>query len=236
MADEDDRKWLPPTDSDDDRPGDTLPGVPGSFSGGPDVPGAQSGPSGLSSGDPLGGSGAPSGPGEGGGLWSSQPGPSQGPPPPGGSGEGGWDPPSRPTQPGDWGAPSQPPQPGGWGGQQSFEPYGEPVAPTNGKATAALILGILGLVFCPFICSVLALVFGYQARGEIDRSGGRQGGRGLATAGVITGWIGIAITLLFVLLIVIGVLATDDFDFDNGDSIGRPAMVFAARALTLLPL
>ena len=36
--------------------------------------------------------------------------------------------------------------------------------PTNGKATGALVLGICGLVVCPLICSIVAVVLGYQAR------------------------------------------------------------------------
>ena len=71
------------------------------------------------------------------------------------------------------------------------------------------MLGILGLVFCPLICSVLALVFGYQARNEIDGSGGRIGGRGNATAGIVLGWIGVVICALFLILIVIGIACGD---------------------------
>jgi len=75
---------------------------------------------------------------------------------------------------------------------------------TNGKATAALVLGILGFVFCPFVCSIAALVLGYQARGEIDGSGGRMGGRSNATAGIVLGWIGLALCAAFVALVIIG--------------------------------
>ena len=45
---------------------------------------------------------------------------------------------------------------------------------TNGWAIASLVLGILG-------ASLLAIVFGLVARSQIRRSGGRQGGLGLAT-------------------------------------------------------
>jgi hypothetical protein len=44
-----------------------------------------------------------------------------------------------------------------------------PAARTPGQAYAALILGIVGLLFCPFIASILALVFGYQAKGRSTR-------------------------------------------------------------------
>ena len=67
---------------------------------------------------------------------------------------------------------------------------------SSGKATAALVMGILGLV--------LALVFGYQSRRDIDGSGGRIGGRGNATAGIVLGWIGIAIMSALLILFGIG--------------------------------
>jgi hypothetical protein len=73
---------------------------------------------------------------------------------------------------------------------------------TNGYAVASLVLGITGLVIVPLIASVLALVFGYMARNEIDRSGGTQGGRGLAVAGIVLGWVGVAFGFLIVLLLL----------------------------------
>ena len=93
---------------------------------------------------------------------------------------------------------------------------------SSGKATAALVMGILGLVFCPLICSVLALVFGYQSRNEIDGSGGRISGRGNATAGIVLGWIGVVICALFLILIVIGVVAGDSSS-GGGSPTGVPA-------------
>ena len=56
------------------------------------------------------------------------------------------------------------------------------------RRSPSLILGIVGLLFCPYIFSVLGLVFGYMARGEIKRSGGALGGEGLALAGIIISW------------------------------------------------
>lgn len=88
-----------------------------------------------------------------------------------------------------------------------------PVAGTNGKATAALVLGICGLAVCPLICSILALVFGYQGRSEIDRGGRMEGGRGLAVSGIVLGWIGVVLVTLFIILIVV-IAATGELDDD----------------------
>lgn len=90
------------------------------------------------------------------------------------------------------------------------QPFGGPPPVRNsGRATASLVLGIVGLILCPFICSVLALVFGYQARREIDASGGAIGGRGNAKAGIILGWVGIAFAILGMILVAAGVAALD---------------------------
>ena len=62
--------------------------------------------------------------------------------------------------------------------------------PTNGLPIASLVLGI---VWIYWIGSVLALVFGYIAKSQIDRSSGHQGGRGLAIAGIVLGSIGVVV-------------------------------------------
>ncbi len=80
----------------------------------------------------------------------------------------------------------QPPYPQPPYGQAGYgqPPYGQPyqVQSTNGMAIASMVLGILWLYW---IGSVLALVFGYIARRQIDASGGAQGGRGMAIAGIV---------------------------------------------------
>jgi hypothetical protein len=82
-------------------------------------------------------------------------------------------------------------------------PQWQPPPPTSGAATAALILGILGLVLCTPICSPLALVYGYRARREIDASGGRIGGRGNAVAGIVMGWVGLGLLALGALALAV---------------------------------
>ena len=71
-------------------------------------------------------------------------------------------------------------------------------AKTNGLAVASLVLGIIWL--CG-VGSLLAVIFGHVALGQIKRSEGRDGGRGLAIAGAILGWIGVSV---YVTLYLIG--------------------------------
>src|SRR4051794_22141601 len=110
--------------------------------------------------------------------------------------------PDEEPPPSQWQQPQwQQPQPDQqqWGRQppQEQPQWGQQPAPlTPGAATAALILGICSLVICPWVCGPLALAYGYRARTEIDVSAGRLTGRGIATAGVVTGWIGCGFALL----------------------------------------
>jgi Na+-driven multidrug efflux pump len=81
--------------------------------------------------------------------------------------------------------------------------YGATAQPkANGSATAALVFGILGLLIG--ILSVPALIFGYSAKGQIDRSGGVQGGRGMAIAGIVLGWIGAVLWAVWLILLLTG--------------------------------
>ena len=74
--------------------------------------------------------------------------------------------------------------------------YQAPAA-TNTLAIVSLVLAILGLTFIPLVASVCAVVCGHISRGQIRRTG--EGGSGFATAGLIVGYVSIA---LFVIIIV----------------------------------
>jgi hypothetical protein len=87
---------------------------------------------------------------------------------------------------------------------------------TSGAATASLVLGICGLVVCPFICSVLALVFGYQAREQIDESGGQLGGRSSAVAGIVLGWVGVGLCVLAVAFFVLVIVLANGVSIESG--------------------
>jgi hypothetical protein len=78
---------------------------------------------------------------------------------------------------------------------------------TNGLAVASLVLGILSL--CYGITSPLALIFGYRGKRQIDQSGGTQGGRGMAIAGIVLGWIGAVFLVLLIVLIAVAFLGDD---------------------------
>ncbi len=65
---------------------------------------------------------------------------------------------------------------------------------THTLAIVSLVFGILGLVqVCPGLGSIIAVITGNMARGDIRRNPARYTGDGLAQGGVILGWIGIAL-------------------------------------------
>src|SRR5262249_33908091 len=111
-------------------------------------------------------------------------------------------------RPPEWQQPQWGPQEPQWQ-QQHQQPWGPPMysyqpgqrAP--GSATAALILGICAGTLCAPICGPLALIFRYQARRHIANSNGTRDGSGMGLAGIIMGWIAVALTVAVVLAIVI---------------------------------
>lgn len=88
---------------------------------------------------------------------------------------------------------------GGEMSQQTFQ-VAQASAGTNGKAIASLVLGIVGLTGIPFVASIVAIALGYMARTEMQATG--QAGGGLATAGIILGWVGLILVLAFIGLFV----------------------------------
>lgn len=68
---------------------------------------------------------------------------------------------------------------------------------TNGFAIASLVLGILWLYW---LGSILAIVFGHIALVQIQRKRGNSAGRGMAIAGLVLGYIGVAIAILIIAL------------------------------------
>ena len=65
--------------------------------------------------------------------------------------------------------------------------------PTSTMAIISLVAGILGFTLFPFIGSIIAIVTGMMARGETRAVPPRASGDGMATAGIIMGWIGVGL-------------------------------------------
>jgi len=80
------------------------------------------------------------------------------------------------------------------------------VSKTSGKAIASLVLSLLWLYG---IGSILAIILGHMARTDVENSKGRLTGGGIALAGLIIGYISLAVVVLGILAaIAIPKLAT----------------------------
>jgi hypothetical protein len=71
---------------------------------------------------------------------------------------------------------------------------------------------VLGIVWIYWIGSILALVFGYIAKRQIAER--NESGAGMATAGIVLGWVGIGFLVLFVIISIVIALGADDMSFE----------------------
>jgi hypothetical protein len=165
----------------------------------------------------------------------------QPPVPPGGGGQD-ERPGEKPTEPFGGGAPPPPPPPPSYGqpgyGQQQpgygppptpeQQPYGQPgygqqgygyaAAPqTEGTATAALVIAIVGFFVCAPVGAIVALVLANNATRRIEESGGRLGGLEQARWARIIAIVELVLTAIlivgFILLLAIGATSTSSSDF-----------------------
>jgi len=73
-------------------------------------------------------------------------------------------------------------------------------APTATAVRGTNVMAILSLIFA-FVLAPLGIVFGYIAKSQIRRTG--EGGNGLATAGLVLGWIFTVLGILSGILAVV---------------------------------
>lgn len=107
--------------------------------------------------------------------------------------------------PGDpYGGPPAGPPPGSYPPPppQPYAGYAPPpVGPRNGFGIAALILGVLGLLFCwtiagGIVLGVVAIILGALGRGRVKR--GEATNSGLAISGIMLGALAIVLGLVFI--------------------------------------
>lgn len=86
-----------------------------------------------------------------------------------------------------------------------------PVSQTSTTAVVSLIFGIICWIVLPFIGAIIAVICGHLARGEIRRApAGTIEGDGLALAGLILGYLHLALAALFVfglILVLLGIVS-----------------------------
>ena len=80
--------------------------------------------------------------------------------------------------------------------------FAQPVPQTSTLAIVSLIAGIATWIFLPLVGALIAIVTGHMAKKEIRASMGRLTGDGLATAGLVLGYMQIILVVIPVCLIV----------------------------------
>jgi hypothetical protein len=70
------------------------------------------------------------------------------------------------------------------------------VLPTSALAIVSLVAGILGFTIFPIIATVVAIITGHLARKETRSVPPTAGGDGLATAGIIMGYVQIGLFVI----------------------------------------
>ena len=81
--------------------------------------------------------------------------------------------------------------------------------PTSTLAIISLIGGIAGFTFLPLLGSIVALITGYMARGETRATPPTASGDGLATAGIVLGYVQLGLAVIgvccfFLYLLLVG--------------------------------
>ena len=81
-----------------------------------------------------------------------------------------------------------------------------PAAKQSPLAIISLVCGILSLIAGGVVFQLAAIICGHLARSEIRRSNGAIRGDGMAIAGLILGYIGIAVVLVTMSLVLMAVI------------------------------
>ena len=80
---------------------------------------------------------------------------------------------------------------------------GSALPQNSSKAIVSLIFGILSFFPLWGVGAIVALILGYMAKSDIRKRAGELTGEGMATAGIILGWVNLGITLLGICIWVV---------------------------------
>ena len=100
---------------------------------------------------------------------------------------------------------------------QSGQPYayGAAPMPKNSLGVWSLVLGILAVLGCGLLTGIAAIITGHKSRRAQQEGQADNGGMGLA--GIITGWVGIAWTTVYIIIMIFFVgMAINDPAFQEG--------------------
>jgi hypothetical protein len=125
-------------------------------------------------------------------------------------------PPTQPVPDSSFGVEPDPDRPADAGPRGATAAYGQPGAPATQYGYAAappkndlgvwsLVTGILSFVFCPLVLGIVAIVTGTKSRKAADE--GLANNRAMGTAGLVLGWINVALVLIGIVLFFVALSA-----------------------------
>lgn len=77
-----------------------------------------------------------------------------------------------------------------------------PTLPTSTLALVSLIAGIIGILFLPVVGGIVAIVTGNMARKETRSFPPTHSGDGMATAGMVMGWLSLLLWIIVCCLLI----------------------------------
>ena len=77
-----------------------------------------------------------------------------------------------------------------------------PITRSSTMALVSLIAGIAGVTVLPFLGSIVAIITGHMAKKEIRDSAGRLTGVEMANAGLVLGYVHLALSVIGVCIVV----------------------------------
>lgn len=83
---------------------------------------------------------------------------------------------------------------------QQYSPL-PPVQATSTLAIVSMISGIVSWFMLPFIAAVAAVITGHMAKNEIKQSNGMLAGNGMATAGLVLGYVQLGLGLCLCIVV-----------------------------------
>lgn len=97
---------------------------------------------------------------------------------------------------------------------QDYEQTPTPVYQQNSSlAVISLISGIASFFIVPLLGAIAAIITGNMAKKEIQQSGGRLTGEGMAQWGMILGWVNIGLSVIGICLGILAMLSIVSLPF-----------------------
>lgn len=87
--------------------------------------------------------------------------------------------------------------------------------PASPQAIISLIAGIAGFSLVPVIGSIIAVIFGHMGRRAAKRDPRTVGGKGLATIGLVLGYLGLSTIFLVIAIILVALVTGSLFLLTN---------------------